>query len=159
MGMCQYIPGSDNSYICPSKSTFSNGGTLLSLDGGANWIDIDDEVLYGVEFVSETEGWAGSLTPSPEQGMFKWEGYTPLSVETHAVRELDLYPSMASNRITISNFNGILPAQIQLIDMTGKSISKSIGQATVDVSDLSPGIYHLVFDVEGQSYRGRFVKE
>ena len=77
-----------------------------------------------------------------------------LNVANHnATPEISIYPNPTSDFITIENNNSEQFLSIELLDYAGKRI-KSIDQKTtsVDLSDLTPGVYLLQITTEKGKY-------
>lgn len=95
-----------------------------------------------------------------------------LRVQTGAAREgtdlytgvmqLKAYPNPASRMLQVKIEGQLKRADLQVIDMTGKTVIKTLMLANttqVDVSKLAPGMYFLSVSENGLTQRVQFVKE
>ena len=76
-------------------------------------------------------------------------------------RNTKLWPNPASNTLNIE-FNGEFSGDIQLFDMTGrllKTTEKESEITSIDVSDLTPGVYFIHFVSESGCFTKKFVKK
>lgn len=71
--------------------------------------------------------------------------------------KLKIHPNPSSDFITIDSHDKI--KNIEIYDITGKKIQvKSVGD-TVDIRDLSSGLYLLNVETEGQNFTEKFIKK
>jgi hypothetical protein len=86
-----------------------------------------------------------------------------MSSEDFLVKNISLYPNPTQNQVTIAIQNGVsLPENVTIFNTMGQTIiSKSINQKsdlTMDVSQLSTGIYFIRMNIDNQNIVLRFLK-
>jgi hypothetical protein len=86
--------------------------------------------------------------------------YTFLGLDEVAAVEATLYPNPAVNSITIELTDKNTAAELTLVDLLGNVIYTSTinGSQTIDVSNLTSGVYIVRLNNNGQTSSTRFVK-
>jgi hypothetical protein len=77
--------------------------------------------------------------------------------KTEAKKQLDIYPNPAQNRINIRTDASIETTEI--ITLTGTVVQKDKNTGSIDINNLSPGIYTLKAYTDRGVESGRFVKK
>ncbi|MCK5846040.1 MAG: T9SS type A sorting domain-containing protein [Bacteroidales bacterium] len=79
------------------------------------------------------------------------------------ISKINIYPNPTSDYINISTFGSELIAELSIVDITGKHISKiniNTGQTRIDIRKLSPGVYAVEGATRtGRHFSGKFVKK
>jgi hypothetical protein len=52
-----------------------------------------------------------------------------------------------------------LPGKVEIVDMMGQSVIKSIQGSKVNVADLKPGTYYVRMEVNGKIEQQSFIKQ
>lgn len=165
------IPGLDNAYIGVSgvlMDTFLGtipSGSAYTLDGGQNWIIIDNIPYSTVEFVSHEVGWSGRI------GNFDYEGNPALFkarlVLTDVKNTPETSPALRLFPNPVTDFLNIQlpelehqPMTISIFDVNGKTVQfqSLLSGQSVDVKKLTSGLYGVDVRVKGKVYSGRFIK-
>ena len=83
-----------------------------------------------------------------------------LSIELTALNEVSLYPNPVKNQLHIEMPKGVSIESVSVFDMLGKGYGMKIGaDNTLDVSQMSSGIYVLKVETSTGSLTKKFVKE
>ena len=88
-------------------------------------------------------------------------GFTVLGLSTVSKLNFTMFPNPSKDYLTIQLPTGVLNADVQLFDITGRLLKTSNGIASnkqIDVQDLSSGIYILKITAEGKSGTKQFIK-
>ncbi len=126
--MC-YAQGAPGAYVT-TEYNLGTGGSSYSLDDGATWIDMDNNVDHGaVAFINTALGWSGGINANATTaGMFKWTGSMSVSPIDPANFDVAIFPNpfTASATLTIrSNFNAQMPPlTFKMYDMFGRMINQ-----------------------------------
>ena len=82
---------------------------------------------------------------------------TNFSVDSHAEKELTIYPNPTNG---IVNIEGVKVVQVQVYNILGQSVRTFSNANRINVVDLPRGVYLLrLIDTEGKSYLEKIVKE
>ena len=157
--LVEYIPDSDGAFILygggfsfPANSPDYS----ISLNNGQNWLTVQDDNIFCMEFISPSIGFAGRMVESAtEGGIFKWTG-NPL-VDTDFIHqevmldEVEVFPNpcVSGEPFTFSirnNLNDLL--EVSLVDIYGRTIDSPFtikkDHAVLDlIAPASKGIYFL----------------
>jgi hypothetical protein len=99
----------------------------------------------------------GSLTGSPCDTLTV--GINEVKKEDSWVR---VYPNPATNSLTLNSQLSILNSQLLITDVFGRTVyhqSITNSQTTIDISQLSNGVYFYQLSGGKETFRGKFVKE
>ncbi len=81
----------------------------------------------------------------------------------HSLNELEMievFPNPAIDEITLNIPEGVAANHLEILDIQGKLVKRQQVQSSIQVSDLSSGVYTiLVFDETGAIFRSRFMKK
>lgn len=86
----------------------------------------------------------------------------PLGVnKNNLVNELSLYPNPATDVLKIANANNLSNASFSIVDILGKTVvrSKTLNNDSIDVSNLSSGVYILSVSSEEGAKQFKFQKK
>lgn len=146
-----YVPGTTNYVVCTGEDPVDGlRGSSYSVDGGANWIDINaidvDAVDGGgvLEFFDPTHGLASGFTASSTVGgVFKWINNASLATTTFSNdKAITAYPNPTSGSLEL---NGKNITQVSVYDILGKQISTTnygtLSNVTLNLASLNNGIY------------------
>lgn len=89
--------------------------------------------------------------------------FSHVSIDEIESEDISIYPNPADNKINIElHDEQIESAQIEIIDTTGRSIyinnTSSNNEISIDVSNLSKGIYFIKLNTEDRQYIQKFIK-
>jgi hypothetical protein len=86
--------------------------------------------------------------------------YTFVGLDEVSVVEATLYPNPATNNVTIELTDKNAVAELTVVDLFGKVVYTSTinGSTTIDVSELTSGVYMVRLNNNGQTSSTRFVK-
>jgi len=77
-----------------------------------------------------------------------------------AVTNINIHPNPVKNTLHITNLDGYSVEHINIFDQTGRQvISTKIADGTIDVSDLSTGVYIIEVHIEGGILHEKIVVE
>ena len=83
----------------------------------------------------------------------------PLSVSTPDLPSINIFPNPAAQYIEIQLSESVIDGEIVIYNQQGNSVlSQSFDTASIDISMLPAGMYHLVFIHEFGHVHRRFVK-
>ena len=84
---------------------------------------------------------------------------SPIGINEYDIKEINIYPSPTSHQLTI-DYGQLKIEKINLIDITGKTI-KTIKQNTntINVADLSNGIYFIKLITDERTITKKFIKQ
>jgi hypothetical protein len=88
---------------------------------------------------------------------------TGIYSQTRSTGELTLYPNPATNEFTISNARFPI-LKVELYNVLGERIFSQLqtsnlkAQASIDISQLSSGIYFVVIDTGKEKIKRKFIK-
>jgi hypothetical protein len=134
-----------------------NGGTTPALVAG-QWITVDVE-LTGTKADLAQIGITANLDNLWYDNMFLYNSATA-SVENNELLGFSMYPNPVSNRLNISAKETIQRADI--FNVLGKKVmSLDINKTSesIDVSNLTSGIYLVKYNVNGTTGTAKFVKQ
>lgn len=168
------VPGLPNTYISVGLDVNANTrGSSYSIDGGANWIDINnnpdlDHVNGGnIAMLNEDYGFASGFSISPtEGGIFRWGGGPMLRTAILAIPVFDtgaafqVLPNPASGAVKISGKN---ITQVAVFDLLGKHINTTVydnaAAVTLDLTHLKNGIYLVKVSSDKDTATVKIVKQ
>jgi hypothetical protein len=86
--------------------------------------------------------------------------YTFVGLDEISAVEATLYPNPATNNVTIELTDKNAVAELTVLDLFGKVVYTSTitGSTTMDVSELTSGVYMVRLNNNGQTSSTRFVK-
>ncbi|HYG37232.1 MAG TPA: glycosyl hydrolase family 18 protein [Cytophagales bacterium] len=170
---------SSGSYLVEYRVASPNSNAVLSLDLNAGSIQL------GTRAIPNTGGWQNWTTVShtvninagtynfgifAQTGGFNinwWRiskssgarlGEPEIIASSTETRELQLYPNPVSSNIFISS-NLFKGAKINILSADGINRLKGVASENgIDVSKLSPGLYTMVIDMNGQRVMRKFIK-
>lgn len=157
------FPCIDTGYL----STTSESTIYKSTDGGESWFPIEfpsTSTVNTLSFINADLGFAignnGIIFKTSSGGIVDIYD-KPVSID---LNNLIVYPNPASDVLkVISQYDhNNKPASIKVFNMNG-NLNKKIevagsGNFEIDVTDLSPGLYVLVYKVGNSNYFGKFIK-
>jgi hypothetical protein len=87
-------------------------------------------------------------------------GPEPLSVTEHVLNKngLLVFPNPAKNAVSIA-LSGKAPATVEVTDLTGRVVSRSVITGRLDISELNSGIYMVRLFEQDRVKTGKLVKE
>ncbi len=144
--------GSPTSSLVTPTHTYPTSGPFylcLTVNDGAGCIDMYCDSVGENGVVFKTGGFTINVIASPIVTDIK---------DINLNRELTIFPNPTSTQLT---FNSDMKVQrISITDITGKQVKSFIPNLnTIDVKDLSNGIYFIKLDMEGHSVIRKFVKQ
>jgi hypothetical protein len=118
-------------------------------DGSAweqEYLDLYLYTSYGNP-ISDTFYYFDNGTQDEDPGYvehYYYEHYWPASVKGIATIDISVYPNPAKDILTVTNGKNI-SMQLQIINALGQTVktARSSGKASLNISDLSPGVYWL----------------
>jgi hypothetical protein len=159
-----------------NTQTMSNNGTLSinrNIYGMAHddinnviYMGETDFLTWGKVFIYQTTGTlVDSFTVSVAPGNIAFDVRTAASVEENNEEIVfSVYPNPVGNLLTVYNL-ALSVEQIKITDVTGREVSSNKLQAsntkpqTLDVSELSPGIYFITVNSGKRTFTSKFVKQ
>jgi hypothetical protein len=144
------VPGSPNTYVSTGLDIDEIGrGSSYTLDGGVNWIDINDIDIQpvngggSVKFFDIDHGLAsGFTTSSTVGGIFKWLSPPLATVDFQSTKAFTASPNPTSGNLEIAGQN---IANVAVYDILGKQVSNanfgSLNTANINMASLNSGIY------------------
>jgi len=76
---------------------------------------------------------------------------------------IELFPNPSSGTIHLKSLNSSALSNLEILDVSGRIVHKSAGKLSSDLSlelgDLSPGIYTLKVEKEGEALQLKFILE
>jgi len=82
---------------------------------------------------------------------------TDLSIDSHAEKELTIYPNPTNGMVNIEGAN---VAQVQVYNLLGQKLRTFSNTNRINVGDLPKGVYLLrITDKEGKMYMEKIIKE
>ncbi|WP_397446868.1 T9SS type A sorting domain-containing protein [Polaribacter sp. R77954] len=142
-----------------AKEVLLNIGTTPALEAG-KWISVDVAVdLAGFDGFKEfgiTSNMANSVW---YDNLYAYRAATA-SVENNALLGFSMYPNPASDRLNISAKETIQRADV--FNVLGKrvmSVNVNKTNASLDISNLTSGIYLVKYDVNGTAGTAKFIKQ
>jgi hypothetical protein len=75
-----------------------------------------------------------------------------------SLANLDIHPNPAEHNLSVSSSYDLTGGTLKIVDVMGHEVYNATGSSSVDISDLSSGVYTLIFENGGQSYSRRFMK-
>jgi plastocyanin len=128
------------------------GGFDLPFGGG---LLLPSSLSVGIHYyvcsVHASMGMKGTITVESSAGI----------TENPGLKKLSVYPTPATNSITVSIETGLIGSNYIIADQTGKFITNGkleTGSTTIPVDQLSPGVYF--FEVAGQRANTvKFIKD
>ena len=130
-----------------------NDHELLSTTRWDNFVTIDTQLLAEYNIKVRARDYQGNYS------LFSQTLNFTTSINNPAYKELKIYPALVKDILHVQHKmpdNGTL----QLISMMGNSIYKEIAiDGSVDLSNLSPGIYLLVLNDGNQNYTTKIIKQ
>ncbi|WP_245906990.1 S8 family serine peptidase [Reichenbachiella versicolor] len=86
------------------------------------------------------------------------ERFVDDSFEEESEFSINIYPVPAKDFITIEASE--MPESVSIYSSTGRKVEgATLNKSTVDVSNLSTGIYLIITEIKGKTYKSRFIKE
>ncbi len=165
------IPGQADQYISVGEDLDnSQRGSSYSIDGGLNWISINDNpdssyVQGGVIAMRNSlVGFAsGFSTSASVGGIYKWNG-NPLSLSTPSFSNEGDFVASLNQGTGVLNLAGANIANVVIFDILGKQVfaGNYDGLSTVDVNvaSFNSGVYMVrVTNTEGSSSAIKVVKQ
>jgi photosystem II stability/assembly factor-like uncharacterized protein len=148
-----WVPGTTNTCV---STTLSPGGASYSFDGGHTWSEFQDAIgipLGPAVFTDVSHGWAGTYTPmvNPASGgMYHFNGTLVEILEQGSKNpDIQVYPVPATDIVNVVIQDG-LAGRYEIRNSCGQLIKSgqvepdgTFKHATIDVRDLSKGIYLL----------------
>lgn len=138
-----WFKATDQKY--PGKSSLIDTGDLFG-GGYTEWTDLDDILT----------------TPWGNFGMaFAIEGEDNLGVsQVLADNVVSIFPNPVSDIVNVKTLPSIKVKSIQIVDLTGKVVSKNVNKKTINISSLPKGVYMVnVEDTSGKVYSQKVIKK
>jgi Zn-dependent metalloprotease len=166
-----------NWYTVDSGCTFCVGGEWTGDAGSTNASGTTNGTKRQYSYVLNA---FGSSSPSPQSNMlfrfvFQSDGsdnydgafidnfiiYNPLSVAEFSANNVSLYPNPTKGILNYTISNNVALTAITINDILGKQIYKSGNTInnSIDVSNLSSGVYFVTFKSDNSSVTKKFIKE
>jgi len=132
--------------------------------------DVDSTVVFFIKKYGETDSsyyklYFTAFDYMEGKYVFMQEKLSLVSVpKTGLMQMLKVYPNPASENVNVL-FDHTGEAQIQIIDMTGRTVYSTLYRAggfsnlSLDISQLNPGLFFLKLDAENETGVVRFIKE
>ncbi len=87
-------------------------------------------------------------------------------IDPSGVNEIDmtpyikLYPNPTSENLTIEPINNITVEEVKILDITGKLVFECTNQTTINVKELTPGIYSIDVQLSNKKHiKGKIIKQ
>lgn len=137
------------------------GNIYKSEDGGANWKELESGIsgttsLYGIFFIDDSTGWAvgddGTILKTSNGGG------TAGFVNGNTTPKIELFPNPANSLVYIENSEKYKVKKILLTDNTGRIVLSKESGNTVDMTDLSCGIYYLIIKTDEGTHIEKIIK-
>ncbi|MFI1772005.1 glycosyl hydrolase 53 family protein [Thalassobellus citreus] len=152
-----------NQFLIPS--TGSDITTSVSLAIPLNTIpsaDLTNGDYYDLSVELWTESWGAKLG-SDISSVLTIAASGTLSIDKKKTpKKIKIYPNPVGNIINIQNSNDEIIKSLKITDILGKAVFvdvKAVGRNTIDVSNLSSGIYILSIKTEDRIQQVKFIKE
>lgn len=169
------VPGMTKTFVAVSglwgwyeSQVQHSWASAYTTDGGITWIEIDRGIPYsGVDFVSPQTGWVGAVGNydyGPNKpALFKWNGQFATGVSNlNQIPVVTISPNPAADFIAIQLPEPISRTlEVTLFDSQGslaKRVFVAAGQ-TIDVENLTPGLYTLKAVAGERVFAGKFIKQ
>ena len=169
------VPGLADAYISIGAD-FETGivrGSSFTIDGGLNWIDINNnpDLVYVdggiIKMLNEDYGFASGFSTSPtEGGIFRWGGgpllrQAILSAATFSANQsVSAYPNPTSGDLAIQ---GKKISKIEVFDPIGKKILEenynSLDLVKLELNNLKAGVYFLNVTNEKGQFSLKVIKQ
>lgn len=82
-----------------------------------------------------------------------------LSIEDETLSDVSIYPNPVKNKLTIKTSADVINKIATVFDMNGKRVlNMKLKSNTIDVSNLTSGIYFLRLESEGKTMKRKFIK-
>ncbi len=79
------------------------------------------------------------------------------SIHNNKYNTLNVYPNPASNKI---NIRGVVASEINIIDISGRTIKSIVNSQEINISDIDNGIYLIkLIDINGGIHISKLIKE
>lgn len=146
------------------------GSDWKSFNMGTFTYDVDSTVVFFIKKYGETDSsyyklYFTAFDYMEGKYVFMQEKLSLVSVpKTGLMQMLKVYPNPASENVNVL-FDHTGEAQIQIIDMTGRTVYSTLYRAggfsnlSLDISQLNPGLFFLKLDAENETGVVRFIKE
>lgn len=149
----KYIPGT-TTIVATSQA--APVGTSISYNNGTSWTDLEPSgtTQRGASaFLNGSTGWCAGFSdgdPFGSAGIFKLSA--PLANQSFTSAKFSVYPNPATSNVTITATD-VDAYTLSVTDLTGKILlSKSLNgiENTVDISNLSSGVYFFVINSDSK---------
>lgn len=173
--LCDFLFQGDEITISNSEIIITNfiiaGLNSCEIQENIDYIDLHFFQFYNIqlenrifEYTIDTDGSGLDLTLINQEGYKAYYGSVPLGVSDLKTLGLSMYPNPTNDLLVIEAINKTGKHKIQIYSPEGKLLkTQNIGfnkQASIDVSNLSNGIYFLkIEDEQGDTETKRFIKE
>lgn len=148
----KYVKGAGNKkgfYITGGQSGASNTSTY-SIDNGDTWIKFDTLFHTSYGFVDANTGWTGATSANFGIGfklkadIFKLENFNVGMPSYSKQSDIMVFPNPATERLFIETPEAY---EVKIYNPLGELVHNymSNGLNTIDISNLSPGCYFIVF--------------
>src|SRR5690554_1642650 len=145
----------------PWKLDLSNLNTAVKGDNIVDNIErVDVEEAVGTYTIEVTH--KGILVGGSQNYSLIVSGFdqAPLNVESIKTEDIFIYPNPASDRLYFGMPNNIAVEKIEIYDAIGKRVlSSQVNNNSVDVSNLTSGIYFVKINVEGSQITKKIIKK
>ena len=144
-------------YSLPATPTISQTGTAMtsSASSGNQWY-FNTNIIQGATGNTYTPTQAGSyqVQVTDANGCTAISSaYTPtvgISENNSLTQKITIYPNPAQSIINLSIPASINSFETEIINIYGKQVLKNSNQSTLNLSDLSNGIYFIIIKVNGK---------
>ncbi|MNY14501.1 Serine protease AprX [compost metagenome] len=143
------------------------GIASLILDANPNLSS--QQVKEIIKTTARLDNYTGAITAPGDTkwGMGKINAYAAvklalntLSMDDHSKQaSFLLYPNPASSLLHVLNLNDLPVSGMSVVSLDGKVVNPRLDQNTIDLSELTNGIYFLNIQTETGNYTLSFVKE
>ena len=145
----------------PWKLDLSNLNTAVKGDNIVDNIErVDVEEAVGTYTIEVTH--KGILVGGSQNYSLIVSGFdqAPLNVESIKTEDIFIYPNPASDRLYFDMPNNIAVEKIEIYDAIGKRVlSSQVNNNSVDVFNLTSGIYFVKINVEGSQITKKIIKK
>lgn len=130
----------------PSLQWYENGTPIAGANQTSYTITLPTSSIFTVSRTSTDGCEIFSLPYNPSLGIFE-----------ESLGEIQLYPNPTTNLIYIQS--PIEITQVQVIDVQGREVMKTVGNAKqIEVSELQKGTYYVIIQTEKEYFQSKIVK-
>ncbi len=154
VGMIDYVPGTEGTYMIQPHYAHNDTRTLLTLNDGEDWEVIETpEKVTTLRFLSPSLSFGGGRILGPDNGgVYKWEGENLISSIRKVVKDSDsqvsVFPNPTNHVLNLEYAKQTNVQAVEIKDCMGKTVySKNdlLGSSpsSINIEDLPIGLYYL----------------